>query len=134
MPFFDSTGRFNNLRSQVIFLYYHGYFMNLQSEDKRDRTLLMRSTRHLQQLQHLNFNMPTPRPPARKPGAFELLKIGSFKFPAPQVKMVFKCPNPIDGFVCELLPSFAVRGDINSRRKTILDAGYAVRCTRKDIN
>ena len=93
MPFFDSTGRFNNLRSQVIFLYYHGYFMNLQSEDKRDRTLLMRSTRHLQQLQHLNFNIPTPRPPARKPGAFELLKIGSFKFTSPRAKMVFKCPT-----------------------------------------
>ena len=38
-----------------------------------DRTLLMRST--------LNFNIPTRRPPARKPGAFDLLKIGSFKFP-----------------------------------------------------
>ena len=73
-------------------------------------------------------------PPPGKARTYELLKIGSFKFPTPQAKMVFKCPNPIDGFVCKLLPSFAVSGDINSRRKTILDAGYAVRCTRKDIN
>jgi len=46
-----------------------------------------------------------------KARTYELLKIGSFKLPAPQAKMVFKCPNPIDGFVCKLLPSFAVRGE-----------------------
>ena len=47
------------LRSQVIFLYYHGYFMNLQSQDKRDRTLLMRSTR--------NFTSQPHDPPRENP-------------------------------------------------------------------
>ena len=36
-----------------------------------------------------NFNIPPPG----KPRAFELLKIGSFKFPPPRAKMVFKCPT-----------------------------------------
>ena len=36
-------------------------------------------------------------PPPGKLRAFELLKIGSFKFPPPRAKMVFKCP-PIVGF------------------------------------
>ena len=43
-----------------------------------------------------------PPPPPRKPRAFELLKIGSFKFPPPRAKMVFKCPTlPLD-FVCQM--------------------------------
>ena len=37
-----------------------------------------------------NFNIP---PPPGKPRAFELLKIGLFKFPPPWAKMVFKCPT-----------------------------------------
>ena len=37
-----------------------------------------------------NFNTP---PPPGKARAFELLKIGLFKFPPPQAKMVFKCPT-----------------------------------------
>ena len=37
---------------------------------------------------------PSPPPPPRgKPREFELLKIGSFKFPPPRAKMVFKCPT-----------------------------------------
>ena len=32
-------------------------------------------------------------PPPGKPRAFELLKIGSFKFPPPRAQMVFKCPT-----------------------------------------
>ena len=39
-----------------------------------------------------NFNIPPPPPPG-KPRAFELLKIGLFKFPPPRAKMVFKCPT-----------------------------------------
>ena len=35
----------------------------------------------------------TSPPPPGKPRAFELLKIGSFKFPPPRSKMVFKCPT-----------------------------------------
>ena len=35
----------------------------------------------------------TPSPLPGKPRAFELLKIGSFKFPPPRAKMVFKCPT-----------------------------------------
>ena len=37
-----------------------------------------------------NFNIP---PPPGKPRAFELLKIGLFKFPPPRTKMAFKCPT-----------------------------------------
>ena len=37
-----------------------------------------------------NFNIPPPPSPFR---AFELLKIGSFKFLPPRAKMVFKCPT-----------------------------------------
>ena len=37
-----------------------------------------------------NFNTP---PPPGKPRAFELLKIGLFKFPPRRAKMVFKCPT-----------------------------------------
>ena len=48
----------------------------------RDQLFMRRSTR--------NFNIP---PPPGKPRAFELLKIGSFKFPPPMAKMVFKCPT-----------------------------------------
>ena len=36
-----------------------------------------------------NFNIPLPG----KPWAFELLKTGSFKFPSPRAKIVFKCPT-----------------------------------------
>ena len=35
----------------------------------------------------------SPPPPRGKPRAFELLKIGLFKFPPPRAKMVFKCPT-----------------------------------------
>ena len=38
-----------------------------------------------------NFNIPAPLP--GKPRAFELLKIGLFKFPPPRAEMVFKCPT-----------------------------------------
>ena len=34
-----------------------------------------------------------PASPPGKPRAFELLKIGMFKFPSPRAKMVFKCPT-----------------------------------------
>ena len=40
-----------------------------------------------------NFNIPPPPPPPGKPRAFELLKIGLFKFPPPMAKLVFKCPT-----------------------------------------
>ena len=45
-----------------------------------------------------NFNTQhTPPPPSLpfpgKAWAFELLKIGCFKFPLPRAKVVFKCPT-----------------------------------------
>ena len=40
--------------------------------------------------------------PGRKPQAFELLKIESFKFSAPRAKMVFKCPTLSSDFVCQM--------------------------------
>ena len=46
-----------------------------------------------------NFNIP---PPGRKPQAFELLKIESFKFWALRAKMVFKCPTLSSDFVCQM--------------------------------
>ena len=46
-----------------------------------------------------NFNIP---PPGRKPQAFELLKIESFKFSAPRAKMVFKCPTLSSDFVYQM--------------------------------
>ena len=52
---------------------------------EKDGTIMRRSTR--------NFNIPPPPPPPGNPRAFELLKIGSFKFPPPRTKMVFKCPT-----------------------------------------
>ena len=48
----------------------------------------------------LETSTPPPPPPPGKPRAFELLKIGSFKFPPPRAKMVFKCL--IVGFVCQM--------------------------------
>ena len=46
-----------------------------------------------------NFNIPLP---PGKPRAFELLKIGSFKFPPPRVKMLFKCPTLSSHFVFQM--------------------------------
>ena len=46
-----------------------------------------------------NFNIP---PTGRKPQAFELLKIESFKFSAPRAKMLFKCPTLSSDFVCQM--------------------------------
>ena len=40
----------------------------------------------------INSKLQHPLPPG-KPRAFELLKIGLFKFPPPRAKMVFKCPT-----------------------------------------
>ena len=45
-----------------------------------------------------NFNIPLPG----KARAFELFKIGSFKFPPPRAKMVFKCPTLSSHFVCQM--------------------------------
>ena len=45
-----------------------------------------------------NFNIPLPG----KARAFELFKIGSFKFPPPRAKMVFKCPILPSHFVCQM--------------------------------
>ena len=39
----------------------------------------------------INSKLQHPSPPP--PRAFELLKIGSFKFPPPRAKIVFKCPT-----------------------------------------
>ena len=39
--------------------------------------------------------------PPGKARPFELLKIGSFKFPPPRAKRVFKFPYPIVEFVCQ---------------------------------
>ena len=44
----------------------------------------------------------SPPPPPGKPRAFELFKIGSFKFPPPRAKMVFKCPTLSSHFVCQI--------------------------------
>lgn len=41
--------------------------------------------------------LPTP------PGVFELLKVGSFKFPPPRAKTVFKCPTLTLFLVCRSL-------------------------------
>ena len=41
-------------------------------------------------------------PHAGKPRAFELFKIGSFKFSPPLAKMVFKCPTLSSHFVCQM--------------------------------
>ena len=49
-------------------------------------------TSHIMRRSTRNFNILPPPPPG-KPRAFELLKIGSFKFPPPRDKMVFKCPT-----------------------------------------
>ena len=53
-----------------------------------------------------NFNIPSPG----KPLAFELLKMGLFKFPPPRTKVVFKCPTlSSDLSVCsKLLKTFFV--------------------------
>ena len=45
---------------------------------------------------------PPPPPPPGKPRAFELFKIGLFKFPPPWAKMVFKCPTLSSHFVCQM--------------------------------
>ena len=58
-----------------------------------------RESDHLMRRSNLNFN--TPLPPTFKPRAFELLKIGSFKFPPPRVKIVFKYPILSSHFVCK---------------------------------
>ena len=50
-----------------------------------------------------NRNFDIPPPPPGKPRAFELLKIGWFKFPPPRAKMVFKCPTLSSDFVCQML-------------------------------
>ena len=44
-------------------------------------------------------------PPPGKPQAFELLKIGSFKFPPPRAKMLFKMPYPIVAFCLSNAPA-----------------------------
>ena len=46
-----------------------------------------------------NFNIP---PPPSKARAFELFKIGSFKFLPPRAKMVFKCSTLSSHFVCQM--------------------------------
>ena len=40
----------------------------------------------------INLKLPHPTPQAT-PKSFELLKIGSFKFPSRLAKTVFKCPT-----------------------------------------
>ena len=50
----------------------------------------------------IKFHLPPLPPPAWKPRALELLKIGSFKFPSPRAKMVFKCPTLSSDFVCQM--------------------------------
>ena len=41
----------------------------------------------------IKSKLQRPPPPPGKPRAFELLKIGLFKFPRPRAKVVFKCPT-----------------------------------------
>ena len=47
----------------------------------------------------INSKLQHPPPHSCKARAFELLKIGSFKFPPPWAKVVSKCPTPIIRFV-----------------------------------
>ena len=58
-----------------------------------DFTLLMRQS---------NRNFNSPPPPCGKPRSFELLKIGSFEFRPPRVKMLFKCPTLSSHFLCQM--------------------------------
>ena len=69
-----------------------------------------------------NFNIPTG-----KPRAFELFKIGSFKFPPPRARMVFKCPTRSSHFVCQM-PLLK-----NNRRRFLSSAVKPVyiRCTQR---
>ena len=91
-----------------------------------------------------NRNFIIPPPPPGKARAFELFKIGSFKFPPPRVKMGFKCPTLSSHFVCQMpllknnrrrflssvIKLVYIRGTqrykFSSRGKAILDVGYAV--------
>ena len=65
-----------------------------------DPDIMCRSTRPINpKLQHPPPSPPPPPPPPLgKARAFELLKIGSFKFPPPRAKMVFKCPTLLSDF------------------------------------
>ena len=69
--------------------------------DRRARTprvvLAVASHDSLMRRSNRNFNI-SPTPPPGKPRAFELLKIGSFKFPPPRAKMGVQMPYPIVGF------------------------------------